>query len=1033
MKRFIGFVTLLGLMSVFAITEPVQAVAAPTVTSVISSGSTSELNVISASRSSNIATLTTDFAHGYHVGDSVTVRDTSDTSYTTYPASVEILSVPTSTTFTYANAGSNSSSAVLTAGTSKFGSLRISNAALTSNVVTLTTENKHGLAINDYVTISDVKISGVSQDFMNGLFQVVAVPTSTTFTYAVTHADVTSASTSNWGVATRTNGTAVNGTSVLIKVNFSVGVNVTGFPTITMETGATDRTAFCSSCGSTLTNVTSLTFSYLVQQGDRSTDLNYQSVNAILFNDATVVANADTSVTADLTLPALSSSNSLAGTSSVIVAGSSREDEQWQSPLSSTRGLHGLQLSEDLRENVSYLIKYDSSWANPKACSYSITNVALTSNVATIIVADKNPDFAVGDSVTLSGASNTVFNGTFTVSSVSGSAFSFAKTNADILSSAVSAGRVARDCSASNIGFRSVLQACTSDSDTNCIEGVYASSTTVTEKTGSVDSSFPARGVSDFASPRSGVPAGGSSTIYTFSNFPHSYGNQYLVTVSLDGWMYGNGTLGSNKVFASITPTSIRNTNCDVDHNGQCLDEVDGSVAVDQDGGYRCVAWDVVESNTDSDTKVTYGGSDVSSCALKHAFPAGVRFKLKIRTAVAPGGWIHGRMSDPSITLTESGSNTILTAEAAPVAVPTVGAAGPYASLTTEVKDWFAANCSTNDQNSCGTRFPDNSWTVPSTRMAIMSPAPYNASAISQLNLWTNFINDTAGAIPTHWNIRTLSTDEMSSASTCISGVTGVAGIVTTNSTLYSMGPPSYNTTTKTLDYQVAAPHYQPDGVTPFVGEYHLLLREDVAQCLYGFTGTDVTSDVSVQSAEGIAKTATTSITKSGTWYNFSASGFSFSSPTIKAKLTKVSAVSVTPVVAPNATPAVTVPVVTVPVVTVPSITPKIGTPLVLVVMPQTRVASDLGIAVTSSEVRVALKVPSIAKGVTVKNYVVTLRTLTGQIVSTKTISSPKPDSSKSLTLSGLKTGTYRLEIAATDSKGAKLPKWTSPQIKIKK
>lgn len=68
--------------------------------------------------------------------------------------------------------------------------LTVSNKALTSNVATITTSAAHGLFVGD-----SVKITGVDNTF-NGTWTITTVPSSTTFTYARTSANVTSASAS---------------------------------------------------------------------------------------------------------------------------------------------------------------------------------------------------------------------------------------------------------------------------------------------------------------------------------------------------------------------------------------------------------------------------------------------------------------------------------------------------------------------------------------------------------------------------------------------------------------------------------------------------------------------------------------------------------------------------------------------------------------------------------------------------------------------------------------------------------------------
>jgi len=72
----------------------------------------------------------------------------------------------------------------------------INNKALTSNVATLTTTAVHGLAIG-----MEVDISGVDATF-DGTYRVKAVPTTTTFTYDKTAADVVSAAVSPVGTGT---------------------------------------------------------------------------------------------------------------------------------------------------------------------------------------------------------------------------------------------------------------------------------------------------------------------------------------------------------------------------------------------------------------------------------------------------------------------------------------------------------------------------------------------------------------------------------------------------------------------------------------------------------------------------------------------------------------------------------------------------------------------------------------------------------------------------------------------------------------
>lgn len=63
----------------------------------------------------------------------------------------------------------------------------------------------------------------------------------------------------------------------------------------------------------------------------------------------------------------------------------------------------------------------------------TITNVALTANVATITTATVH-GFLAGATVQISGLTNSVFNGTYTISTVASSTFTYARVNANIAS-----------------------------------------------------------------------------------------------------------------------------------------------------------------------------------------------------------------------------------------------------------------------------------------------------------------------------------------------------------------------------------------------------------------------------------------------------------------------------------------------------------------------------------------------------------------------------------------------------------------------
>lgn len=96
-----------------------------------------------------------------------------------------------------------------------------------------------------------------------------------------------------------TNGHYGASSVIPIQVEFSELVNVTGTPTLTLETGATDRVInYASGTG---TNV--LTFNYTVQAGDTASDLDYASIAALVLNGGTIRDAASNNATLALPLP----------------------------------------------------------------------------------------------------------------------------------------------------------------------------------------------------------------------------------------------------------------------------------------------------------------------------------------------------------------------------------------------------------------------------------------------------------------------------------------------------------------------------------------------------------------------------------------------------------------------------------------------------------------------------------------------------------------------------------------------------------
>jgi hypothetical protein len=124
----------------------------------------------------------------------------------------------------------------------------------------------------------------------------------------------------------------------------------------------------------------------------------------------------------------------------------------------------------------------------------------------------------------------------------------------------------------------------------------------------------------------------------------------------------------------------------------------------------------------------------------------------------------------------------------------------------------------------------------------------------------------------------------MGLANGCFTKGPGIKGIVATNATVYSEGPPEYSD--NNLQYKVAAPHLRPDD-SDFRGSYNLVMRSDVARCVYGFNSAPIKATINVINSAGGNSIATTTISEKNNWLSLSAFNFTFSSPTIKVNLSQ--------------------------------------------------------------------------------------------------------------------------------------------------
>jgi len=479
-------------------------------------------------------------------------------------------------------------------------------------------------------------------------------------------------------------------------------------------------------------------------------------------------------------------------------------------------------------------------------------------------------------------------------------------------------------CTSERLGYTTLLPVCLSATDLTCIEEFGITDETGSRTKGSHLRYIPNKPLNEYqGSPSLRLPTGTTGSIFNLPEAAHDGGTNYYISVRAEGGV--DRVNGANIGDFSIRIFPVRlETGDGVPTQG--FDN--GWRAADSNSGGHVVGeWINAGFGFSGKNYCVAGSASERLCAQRYAFPAGKKFYLKMRLQMLPTGWLHGRIYQPDISIVQSSGYYTMDVSAFPVAVPVVYKMYRYPEMPQALKDQYdvrtgiykpvAETLSEAEKihivtGGCGRSACSED---PLTRNVINSPTPSDAIGMEQLKLWLPYVEDKATTLLGTWSMRTLDGREAAGASQCfVNSAQGVTGIVTTNATQYSAGPPSFNKAEGTLEYKVAAPHFTPKG-QEFLGTYDLLMRSDVARCVYGFTNAPIKASLSIVNNGENQKIATENLGEKNGWVFLSAAGFTFSDPTIRVKLTQdpppvpTPSPTPTPTPTPSASPVVVQPV----------------------------------------------------------------------------------------------------------------------------
>ena len=254
-------------------------------------------------------------------------------------------------------------------------------------------------------------------------------------------------------------------------------------------------------------------------------------------------------------------------------------------------------------------------------------------------------------------------------------------------------------------------------------------------------------------------------------------------------------------------------------------------------------------------------------CYLQQNFEEGERASIAMRLPANLGGFFMGRIGDASVeqSVTKNGYSRVVKLSAEPVDVPRV--AVQIGSTETRLNRLcnFGTICSlpAYDGGALGVGGWEPAWRVTED----------NARETSQAR----------GRV---WRVYAISPGSTDYAG-CTTKSPGFLGVGSTNALLYDYNPPKY--TGSDFIFKVGGLHFKMDSSLE-LGIYQVKISSTFARCLYGFTNAPISASISVVDDGGKKSNAITTIGESGGWINISATGFTFSSPTISVKLSQAKA-----------------------------------------------------------------------------------------------------------------------------------------------
>ena len=451
------------------------------------------------------------------------------------------------------------------------------------------------------------------------------------------------------------------------------------------------------------------------------------------------------------------------------------------------------------------------------------------------------------------------------------------------------------DCKGTQIAYRAVLPMCDSSISTDCFKDFVVTDAGGKPLNYTVEGQFPLGNPQYFkGSPSMKVPNGGGLTLVHIPEAPHKGGDTYLVKAEMKALKNRDQAEFITQSFTmSITAVKI----------------IDGNYGV-RGASPNLVSfanWTTETGWSSAPVPGYCAATSTTQCAKRYSLPLGIHFGLTVNLTSKLTGWLHGRVKAPEVEVsTNSFGGSTVKVLAEPIKIPVNTAWVNNDTAPQSIKDYYSGKPNTGSGI-----FGIEEFLKPLSQIDLLHDGNmgHDAETLKEYLAWLSALGDKAQAMPTAWTIATMSNSQVpGQIQQCLNQTDSLAGIVTTNAAEYFDGPPVFDKASGSLDYKVAATHYEPDGTTVFKGSYDLVMSSKVARCIYGFTQAPISATVSVTSEAGTQSAATVVVNEKNGWLSLGAYNFTYSSPTIRVVLSgsAVPEATPTPIATPTPTPIAT-------------------------------------------------------------------------------------------------------------------------------